>query len=87
MPTLHLRGARQHHLHDLDLDLELGTWVEDARGLPVLAEALTAFSCEVTGTMEAGSHTVFIGRITAIHHGKGEALVYESARFHRLQPL
>lgn len=26
MPTLHLRGARQHHLHDLDLDLDLGTW-------------------------------------------------------------
>jgi len=64
-----------------------GDWREDARGLPVLGEAILAFSCDVTDEMKAGSHTVFIGRIVEIHHGEGAALVYEQSRFHRLQPL
>lgn len=65
----------------------LGTWREDGRGLPVLEEALVAFSCEVTGAMDAGSHRVFVGRIVEIAHGDGKALVFEQSRFHRLQPL
>lgn len=64
-----------------------GDWHEDARGLPVLGNARVAFSCEVTDSMQAGSHQVFIGRITQIHHGDGEALMFEQSRFHRLQPL
>ena len=65
----------------------LGNWRADARGLPVLDNARVAFSCAVTESMQAGSHQVFIGRITEIHHGEGEALMFEQSRFHRLQPL
>ena len=64
-----------------------GDWIEDARGLPLLAEALIGFSCDVTETMEAGSHTVFIGEIMDVRLGEGAPLVYEQSRFHRLEPL
>lgn len=66
---------------------DMGDWQEDARGLPVLADARLAFGCEVTAAVQAGTHQVFIGRIVAIHHGEGAALVYEQARFHRLAPI
>ncbi|MFN3936309.1 MAG: flavin reductase family protein [Gemmobacter sp.] len=65
----------------------MGRWIEDGRGLPVLADARVAFCCEVTEAVLAGTHQVFIGRIVDIFHGEGEALVWEQARFHRLSPL
>lgn len=64
-----------------------GNWSEDMRGLPVLEEALVAFSCEVREQMEAGSHTVFIGQIVDIRLGDGAPLLYERSRFHRLTPI
>ncbi len=64
-----------------------GNWSEDMRGLPVLEEALVAFSCEVRERMEAGSHTVFIGQIVDIRLGDGAPLLYERSRFHRLTPI
>lgn len=64
-----------------------GTWTEDAAGLPLLADALVAFSCSVAERVTAGSHRIFIGRIEEIRLGDGAPLVYEQARFHRLAPL
>ena len=64
-----------------------GRWIDDARGLPLLDEALIGLSCDVSETMEAGSHTVFIGEIMHIRLGEGAPLVYEQSRFHRLEPL
>jgi flavin reductase (NADH) len=45
-----------------------GDWIEDARGLPLLDEALIGFSCDVSEMVEAGSHTVFIGEIMQIRN-------------------
>lgn len=64
-----------------------GRWAEDGRGLPLLADAVANFSCDVAEMTDAGSHTVFIGHIAEIDLGEGPALVYEQSRFHRLQPL
>ncbi|MEH7827856.1 flavin reductase family protein [Gemmobacter denitrificans] len=64
-----------------------GDWQADAAGVPVLCSALVALSCAVSEVMEAGSHTVFIGEITAARDGDGPALLYEQRRFHRLMPL
>ena len=64
-----------------------GHWIEDARGLPLLDEALIGFSCDVTEMVNAGSHTVFIGEIMEIRLSEGAPLVYEQSRFHRLEPL
>lgn len=64
-----------------------GDWRTDARGLPLLADAVVTFCCEVSGQVQAGSHTVFIGQIVGIRVSDGAALVYERARFHRLEPI
>jgi flavin reductase (DIM6/NTAB) family NADH-FMN oxidoreductase RutF len=65
-----------------------GVWQADAHGLPVLSGALLSFSCEVTEAVEAGSHSVFIGRITDIRTSADRrALLYERSNFHRLEEL
>ena len=64
-----------------------GDWQADRRGLPVLADAVAQFSCEVAEVTDAGSHTVFIGHIVGLASAEAPALVYEQARFHRLLPL
>lgn len=65
-----------------------GIWQADAHGLPVLSGALLSFSCEVTEALKAGSHSVFIGRITDIRTSADRrALLYERSNFHRLEEL
>ena len=64
-----------------------GDWHPDARGLPLLHSALLGFCCEVTAATKAGSHCIFIGRITAITHQTGAALIYEQSGFHRLERI
>ncbi|MDE4132744.1 flavin reductase family protein [Phaeobacter sp. QD34_3] len=64
-----------------------GDWNADSRGLPRLASALLCFSCDVSEATEAGSHTVFIGRITDIAQGEGEPLLYERSGFQCLAPI
>jgi len=65
-----------------------GIWQQDAHGLPVLSGALLSFSCAVTEAVEAGSHSVFIGRITDIRTSADRrALLYERSNFHRLEEL
>ena len=65
----------------------LGDWRADHRGLPVLAEACLGFCCEVSESLQAGTHQIFIGRIVEILQAPGAALVYEQSRFHRLEPI
>jgi flavin reductase (DIM6/NTAB) family NADH-FMN oxidoreductase RutF len=62
-------------------------WQTDARGLPLLPGATANFCCERTAQVEAGSHTVFIGRVVGISHTDGPALVWQGSRFHRLAPV
>ena len=63
------------------------TWRQDQSGLPVLADAVTRFSCAVSEQIDAGSHTIFIGQITGLSETDGAALIYQQRQFHRLTPL
>lgn len=62
----------------------IGTWSSCPRGLPRLDGALASISCEVATATEAGSHTVFIGRIEDVLLAGGDALVFARSKFHRL---
>lgn len=64
-----------------------GDWQDDADGTPRLATAIATFSCVVREQLDAGTHSVFIGTVTAITTAEGAPLVYEQSRFHRLQPV
>lgn len=70
-----------------DEKFALGTWRQDPQGLPILADALTSFSCEVSEQIDAGTHRIFIGQITDLAESDGAALMYQQRRFHRLSPL
>lgn len=65
----------------------LGDWDEEDLGVPPLADARVAFSCDVGESLHAGTHQVFIGRIRQIRQNDGAALLYEQSRFHRLAPV
>ncbi|WP_353476388.1 flavin reductase family protein (plasmid) [Salipiger sp. H15] len=62
-----------------------GTWSCCPLGLPRLQGALASISCEVVTATDAGSHTVFIGRIEHVAIAGGEALVFARSKFHRLE--
>ncbi|GGE10664.1 flavin reductase (NADH) [Gemmobacter megaterium] len=64
-----------------------GRWLTCERGLPMLADAVVTFCCEVAEQVQAGSHTVMIGRIVGVRLNDGAPLVYEQSRFHRLEPI
>ncbi len=64
-----------------------GNWHDDPHGIPILQDAALTFCCIVSETLQAGSHSIFIGQITSLTHGAGPALIYAQSAFHRLTPL
>lgn len=64
-----------------------GNWHDDPDGTPTLNDAALTFCCTVTETLQAGSHSIFIGQITSLTHGTGPALIYAQSGFHRLAPI
>ncbi len=64
-----------------------GNWHDDPDGIPILKDAALTFCCTVTETLQAGSHSIFIGQITSLTHGNAQALIYAQSGFHRLAPI
>jgi flavin reductase len=52
-------------------------------GQPRLADALLVATCRVAGRFEAGSHHVYLGEVTGVTSGDGEALVYLNRAYGR----
>ncbi|MSP66925.1 MAG: flavin reductase [Alphaproteobacteria bacterium] len=63
-----------------------GIWSPAPGGMPLLAGAAATLVCRVETTVEAGSHTVFIGAVEAVHlpEPAPEALVYAAGGYKRL---
>ena len=53
-------------------------------GKPVLAGAIAQIACEVTAQHVEGDHTLFIGKVTAIHLEEAKPLIYYSGKYHAL---
>mgnify|MGYP000149048298 FL=1 len=66
---------------------QTGDWQDDSLGQPRLSTAIASFACEVTEAVQAGTHTLFIGRVIEVTTAEGAPLLYEQSRFHQLQPL
>jgi len=58
-----------------------------ALSMPVLREALAHLECEVREHVDAGTHTIFLGRVVdAVASSDGEPLAYFRGSFGRLHP-
>ncbi|WP_017728830.1 flavin reductase family protein [Halalkalibacterium ligniniphilum] len=53
-------------------------------GLPVLKGSLAQVTCEVVNKHVEGDHTLFIGKVTAIHLEEGEPLLYFNGKYRTL---
>lgn len=64
---------------------ELAGVLERSEGLPVVPGAASVFLAEVAQEVEAGDHTLFIGRVTSISRCPEAApLLFCGGKFHRL---
>lgn len=62
---------------------ELGEWSELVTGTPCLDGALVNFDCEISQTIKAGTHSIFIGHIVGSRTADlgGAALLYGDGQF------
>ncbi len=64
-------------------DFTVGEWSEAVTGAPCLSGAVATFDCALWSCHEAGSHTVFIGRVVAAGEGEAAPLLYTQRRYGR----
>jgi flavin reductase (DIM6/NTAB) family NADH-FMN oxidoreductase RutF len=54
-------------------------------GVPLIEQALAQLECRTVSAHVEGDHTIFVGRVEAVHTGDGEPLLYYRGRYHRLR--
>jgi flavin reductase (DIM6/NTAB) family NADH-FMN oxidoreductase RutF len=65
-----------------------GVWRTGITGAPVLDHALASFDCELIEQVEAGTHTIFIGRVHAVETKPGRRpLLYADGDYSGLAAL
>lgn len=50
-------------------------------GLPLLRDALASFECTLENVMDAGDHTVQLGRVDSVTFAGGDPLIFHSGHF------
>jgi flavin reductase (DIM6/NTAB) family NADH-FMN oxidoreductase RutF len=61
---------------------ENGRWTTLTTGAPALTDAIAAFDCVVSETIDSATHTIFIGRVVDVAMREdGEPLLYEAGSF------
>ena len=65
----------------LDDRFDHAEWTELGSGVPILKEAAAAFDCVVVQTLQAGTHTIFIGAIVAAVARDVPNLVYKQGTY------
>jgi flavin reductase (DIM6/NTAB) family NADH-FMN oxidoreductase RutF len=66
----------------------IGVWRTGVTGAPILDHALASFDCELIEHVEAGTHTIFIGRVIAVETNPGRRpLLYADGDYSGLAAL
>jgi flavin reductase (DIM6/NTAB) family NADH-FMN oxidoreductase RutF len=89
--TVNILASHQAHVSQVfatpdneDTRLDCVSWSEGETGAPVLDEALACLECTVTNAYREGSHTIYIGRVEAVHRTDAEPLLYYQAGYWKL---
>jgi len=67
-----------------DSRLQRVGWTEGETGAPLIDQALASLECRVASTHHEGSHTIYIGRVEAVHTSDAEPLVYYQGGYRSL---
>lgn len=68
-----------------DSRLERVGWTEGETGAPLIDEALASLECTVVSAYREGSHTIYIGRVEAVHTTDAAPLLYYQGRYRSLR--
>jgi len=65
--------------------LKPGTYQLSSTGSPVLNECIASFECELSSKVEAGDHTIIIGKVlNVVEDGSGEPLIFYGGNYRNL---
>ena len=67
-----------------DSRLQRVGWTEGETGAPLIDQALASLECRVASAHREGSHTIYIGRVEAVHTSDAEPLVYYQGGYRSL---
>jgi len=67
--------------HAKPYDFSFGRWERSANAMPRLADATSTFDCALEHAYDAGSHTIFVGRVTAATQGNDSPLLYTDRNY------
>jgi flavin reductase (DIM6/NTAB) family NADH-FMN oxidoreductase RutF len=56
-------------------------WSEGATGAPLIHEAVVSLECNVTSSHREGSHTIYVGRVEAVHSTDAKPLLYYNGAY------
>ena len=59
-----------------DSRLQRVSWTAGKTGAPLIDEALASLECTVASAHREGSHTIYVGRVEAVHTTGAEPLLY-----------
>jgi flavin reductase (DIM6/NTAB) family NADH-FMN oxidoreductase RutF len=94
--TMNLLSSKQSHVADVfagrssrhkPFDFACADWVEAGEGSLHLAGAAASFHCVVEHVLDAGSHTVLIGKVQDAVAGSASPLVYAGQAYALAQAL
>ena len=69
--------------HGAPFDFTIGEWRASVTGAPCLEGAVATFDCALWSCHEAGSHSVFIGRVLAAGESEAAPLLYTRRSYGR----
>ena len=62
-------------------DFSSGQWERSVSAVPRLTDATSTFDCVLEHAYDAGSHTIFVGRVTAATEGNDSPLLYTDRNY------
>ncbi len=68
-------------------DFSSAEWTEGVTGSRCLVGAVASFDCQIDSVIEAGTHSVFIGRVVHIETTSAVPLAYQNRMFSKAIPL
>ncbi len=58
---------------------------ETYQGQPIIKNSLAVISCELFNQLDAGDHTIFIGRVTGLKHEPQEPLLFFGGKYQEIK--